>query len=163
MSMQVAPRTKKLVATSVYGIIITTVLLLTLENHEDSPQNMIAAMLLTIVGISVAEYYAAALGRGFGQTGTGKHFSIVELLQDLMHMLYGSIVPIAIFVVSAFGVISILIAFDVAEAYLALALFGYGYWYGRSRDASRARSVLYGVLNVCAVALIVWLKLSSHL
>src|SRR3954451_14660420 len=161
--MQVAPRTRKLVATSVYGIIITTVLLLTLENHEDSPGDMIAAMVLTILGISVAEYYAASLGKGFGQTTKGKHFSIFELLQDFLHMTYGSIVPIAIFVVSAFGVISILVAFDVAEAYLGLALFGYGYWYGRSREASRPMSFLYGMLNVCAVGVIVWLKLSSHL
>ena len=155
--------TRELVATSVYGIIVTTVLLLTLENHENSAWNMVAAMFLTVLGFSVAEYYASALGKGFGETAKDRHFSAVELLRNCLHMLFGSIVPILIFVGSALGLMSILIAFDVAEGFLAAALFGYGYWYGRSRQESQVVSVLYGLANVAAVALIVGLKLSSHL
>jgi len=161
--MDVTPETRKVVATSVYGIIVTTVLLLTLENHESSAWNMVAAILLTVLGFSVAEYYAATLAKGFGETEKEKHYSFDALSHDYLHMLYGSIVPILIFVASALGIITILAAFDIAEAFLGVALFGYGYWYGRSRDETKARSLLYGFINVAAVALIVVLKLTSHL
>jgi positive regulator of sigma E activity len=158
-----ATEVPKLVAKSIYGIIVTLFLLLTLENHEDSAWNMIVTIILTIVSFAIAEHYATVFGKSFGERSKMKRYSSGELLSESLNMLYGTIVPVLFFVLSALGVISLLAAFDLAEAFSALAVFGYGYWYGQRTGRSKVASIVYGLINFGIVALIVWLKLSTHI
>ena len=152
----------KHIGRSIYGVVITTTLLLTLENHEDNSWDMMAAIIFTLLAVAVSEYYALLLSRGIETRRKLGRDDLTAILKESSYMLYGSVAPTLVFILSGLGVITLLTAFNLAELIVALLLIGYGYAYGQIRGQSKLRSVLYGLANFMVVAALVLAKLLLH-
>jgi len=147
---------------SIYGVIITATLLITLENYEDSAWDMIATIVFTLLAVAISEYYATLFEKGFENRSKLKREELLEIFVDCLYMFYGSLIPILIFLLAAFGIMHTLTAFNLAEATVSLLLVMYGYLYGRIGGHSQVRSLLYGLGNFGLVAGIVLIKSLTH-
>lgn len=155
-------RTDKLIERSIYGLIITTTLLITLEHYEDSSWDMIVTILLTLMAVVVAERYALLFARGFDKEQDADWQMFSDVPKDYLYMLYGSAVPTLFFLLSGVGAITLLAAFNFAELIAALLLILYGYAYGLRRGHTKFIAFLFGLANFSAVALIVFFKSITH-
>lgn len=147
---------------SLYGLIVTATLLISLENHEHSSWDMAATILLTLLSIVIAERYASLFAKGFDDTGKSGAHEFIDLVKDYGYVLIGGVPSVLLFVLSAFGYLTIFTAFNVAELFIGLLLIIYGYSYGRKSGHSKPIALLYGMANFSIVLAIVIFKSLYH-
>jgi hypothetical protein len=157
-----AINTDKLTERSVYGLIITATLLITLEHYEDSSWDMIVTILLTLMAVAVAERYAELFAYGLGKNSHDRWREFSDMPRDYLYLLYGSAAPTLLFLLSGIGVITLLSAFNYAELVAALLFVLYGYAFGQKRGRTKLTSLLYGLANFGVVAIIVLFKSIAH-
>ncbi len=145
---------------SVYGLVITATLLFSLENHENSALDVAITIILTIFAVSSAEYYA----RSFHIDNEITSFKNVplEIAEDSLNMMYGSAVPIVLFILSGFGIITIFSAFSLSEVAVAILLTFVGYYYGKKSGKSNRVSAFYAIVNLGLVTIVLLLELWAH-
>lgn len=154
----------KHIGRSIYGVIITATLMLTLEGHEDSAWDMVATILFALLAVAVSEYYATAFAKGIEKKRRLGGHELVEIFKEsFLYMFYGSILPILLFVFSGFGWISLHSAFTYADFEVAILLIGYGYVFGQLSGNSKLRSIVFGLANFAIVELIVQFKSLLHI
>lgn len=152
----------KHLAKSIYGIIITGTLLITLEGHEDNAWSVAVIIVLGIFAVILAEYYSTLFGKKLDRHSSLTLAERVEVVKDCLFMLVGTVMPVLLFVLAGLGIIKVSLAYELAEIWVTLLLFGYGYLFGRVSEHTHIKSVLYGAANVCLVILIVFVKSLLH-
>ncbi len=154
----------KHIGRSIYGVIITATLMLTLEGYENSAWDMVFTIIFALLAVAISEYYATAFAKGLEKRSRLSRHDFTEIFKEsFLYMFYGSALPIVIFIMSGLGWINLHTAFNFAELEVALVLIAYGYVFGQILKFSKIKSILFGLMNFGIVELIVLLKTQLHI
>ena len=149
-------------ARSIYGSILVLALLLALEDHPPSPLQAAGVVAGTVFAVLAAEAYAENLGSELtlGRRETREERS--ARFRELAAMTVAAEAPVAILLLSAFGLLELETAFRLARwSSLALLLLG-GYLARRLAGQSRPSAAWAGLLIFGVGVLISVLKAALH-
>lgn len=145
---------------AIYGTIIVTALLVTLRAHDDSAEEVLAALLGTGLVLFVAHVYATALARRVTQMRRPVHHQAASILLNNLPVLLAVVVPAVVFVFALTGAISLAVAYWIAIGYALASLFVFGLVYGLRTEHSLVTSVVIGIVSGGLGAAITLLELA---
>ena len=136
-------RTERL-SHALYGLIILTAALGAERAHITEALEAIALLLSTAFVLLLAHTYSAAMAlRAVDPNGLGTAGRRM-IVGDNLPVVLATIVPTALLVLAAMGVISLRAAYDASIAFNLAALFGIGLYEGRAASMGWFHSVLAG-------------------
>ncbi len=118
-------------ARAIYGTIIITALLLPLEDHGATADEVVGAVLGSAFVLFLAHAYATSLGRGVATRRATRLSDLGAILVDNLPLLFAAVAPALIFVLAAAGAISLHTAFRAGIGYGIVSLFALGFIFGR--------------------------------
>lgn len=138
----------KLFQREISKILYSTVLLLSvMEGFENYPTNsftIIGVVILTALSIMVMESFAHILEHDIEHKHLSTNKQISSVLKSQLPVFAATVYPCIFFLLSAAGIISIDIAFDISEYSLCAMLFFYGFHASRLSGGRFFRNAFYG-------------------
>lgn len=147
---------------AIYGTIIVTALLVTLQDHGFTADEVIAAIVSTAVALFFAHVYASGLGRRMVARRRPERTEVKALVVDNLPLLVAVLSPILVLVLAAAGLFSVETALTIAIAVGLVSLFAMGFGFGKTTDHGLPASLGLGVSSAGAGAVIVALESALH-
>ncbi len=129
----------------IYGTIVVTALLLTLESNETHPFKIIASIVGTMIVLQAAWVYSEIVGARLEKKRRLLKQEFKEHILEGLITVSASLMPIILFVLAALGIINITTAFTLAKIFAVLLLFAYGIAFGRITGRSWIFCGLIGI------------------
>lgn len=133
------------VAKTIYGTIIILVVIVTLEDHPPTIAGTVATVVLTGLGVAVAEWYSDYIGR----TITDKHmlnsYERRHIVKDVSAVMTGAWLPLPFIILAWFKIISLDLAIDLAKWTMVGVLLFYGYVASRLSGHNQVRSFAFAL------------------
>lgn len=145
-------------AHGIYGTIIVTALLVTLQEHDQTADEVIAAVLGTAFVLFLAHSYSTALARQVTTRHRPLHGEVFAILVDNLPLLLAVVIPSFFIVLAAGGVVSLDAAFWIGIGYGLASLFAMGFIYGRTTDHRLPGSLVLGLTSAGLGAAIILLE-----
>lgn len=143
----------------IYGSILLFVVILSIHYSGDESAFMLAfTVFLTSFTIVLAEIYSEILGQRIKQHGKLSRAERTNIVNDTLSIVSVSLWPSVIFLLSAFGLYSLDIAYGLSYAFLLIVLFGFSYLAYRLGQNSPTKSLIISFATVAIGLLIIWFK-----
>lgn len=155
--------TGRIISRSMYGIIISMALLLTMEQYTTDPWKIAIGLVTTLLSVSIAEAYTESIGTHIDKQRPLYEEERHHIIQESLYVFSGSTLPVLSFVFAGVGILDLPNAFLIAKTSAVVILFEYGYLYGRRSGRTRLSSLKVGGLNVVLVLLIILFKEFIHI
>ena len=128
-------------AKAIYGIILITATLIGFQFHESEPLTIAASVFIAGLVIGLAEAYSELLGEKIRREKKLNKLERREIIDHAFVVSSIAVYPVAVFLVSALGLYSVDVAFDISFglSIIGLGLFGFS----ASRAAGEPRGVSY--------------------
>jgi hypothetical protein len=143
---------------AIYGVIAIMALIVYLEDHPPSPWSTVGTVLAGTIALAVAKTYATALFDILSKRGEARRAALLEEWRSAMPLLLYPQVTTLVFVACALGLLSLDLAFSVAEVVGSLSLFVAGQEMARRLGLPRSRRLLSGLAIGAVGVLIVSVK-----
>jgi hypothetical protein len=134
------------VAKTIYGTIIILVVMVTLQEHPPSPLGTMATVVLTGLGVALAEFYSDFIGISIKEQHLLDRMERRDIIKDVSAVMTGALLPLPFVILAWVGVISLDLAIDLAKWTMVGVLLFYGYVASRLSGQSRPRSFLYAIM-----------------
>lgn len=150
------------ISRSIYGIIIVTALIVTLENYVTDELKIIGSIFSTVLLIALAESYVTYIRHKLTQQRFLKKEEIKHILKEEFTVMIGSELPILMFLLSFMGFISLEHAFLLAKMLAVSLLFIYGFWFCKLCSLSLMTRIGVATFNGLIGLAIIALKVIFH-
>ena len=145
------------VARVIYGSIIGLALIAALEKHPPSPAIVAGSLVVTALGVALAEFYSEAVGIHTRKRRRVRRDEFREIAGESFAVAAGVTFPAVFFVLASAGVMETDTAFTLALwSGVGLIAF-YGFWAGRLAGDGVARSLVQalgvGLIGVLLIGL----------
>ena len=130
---------------AIYGTIIITALLVPLEDHGATADEVVGAIVGSAFVLFLAHAYATGLGRGVATRHVPRLRDFGAILLDNLPLLLTAVVPTLVFLLAAAGAISLHTAFRAAIGYGLVSLFALGFNFGRMTHHRRSDGLVRGI------------------
>ncbi len=147
----------RVISRSMYGLIITTALLIALEHTAMTSWSVALSILTSLLSICIAEAYTEGVGTHIRQ-GDLERTEKRHIFRESLYIFVGSTLPLLVFILSGVGVWDISTAYLIAKVSIIVLLMEYGYIYGRRIGRSRLGALRVALLNIVLVTLIIFFK-----
>ncbi|SRR5690606_5865262 len=132
-------------------ILYSTILILSvMEGFENYPANsfvIIAIIVSTALSIIIMESFAHTLEHDIENKRLSSNKQIIGIIRNQLPVFAAIVYPCIFFLMSAIGIISIEIAFDISEYSLCALLFFYGFNASRLSGGRFPRNTFYGLTS----------------
>ncbi len=145
-------------AHGIYGTIIITALLVPLEDHGATADEVVGAVVGTAFVLFLAHTYASGLGRRIAMRRAPRLSDLGAILADNLPLLFAAVVPTLVFVLAAAGAISLHTAFRAGIGYALASLCALGFIFGRMTDHRLPGSLVLGISGAGLGAAIIFLE-----
>jgi len=112
---------------AVYGIIIALAIVISLETNPPDALEAEMTILLGALAVVIAEFYSDYLQRRIDRRGELTTAEMKQIGSHVGTVMFGALLPIPIFLLATFGVLSVASAFTIIKWMLVGLLFIYGY------------------------------------
>jgi hypothetical protein len=146
------------VSKTIYGTIIILVMIVTLEDHPPSPLGVAATVVLTGLGVALAELFSDLIGKSIEERHSLTRAERREVFIDISAVMTGAWLPLPFIILALFGVFSIDYAIDLSKWTLVGVLMFYGYVASRLSGHSLLRSSIFAISASLIGILIVLFK-----
>jgi VIT1/CCC1 family predicted Fe2+/Mn2+ transporter len=134
------------VAKTIYGTIIILVVIVTLQDHPPSPQGTIATVVLTGLGVALAEFYSEFIGISIKKQHLLDKTERRHILKDVSAVMTGAWLPLPFVILAWAGVINLNLAIELAKWTMVGVLLFYGYVASRLSGNSHPKSFMYAIM-----------------
>ncbi len=142
----------------IYGTIMVLVVLLAMEDHPPSAAGSLALVVMTGIGVALAEFYSDFIGANIEQKHTLTTQERQNIAHDISGVLIGALLPAPFFILAIFGVMALDTAFEFAKWTLVGVLLFYGYVASRLNGHSQLFSIILAVAASTIGLLVVLFK-----
>lgn len=146
------------VSKTIYGTIIILVVIVTMEDHPLTPAGTAATVVLTGLGVALAELFSDILGKSIEERHSLSQEERREVAKDISAVMIGAWLPLPYIVLAWLGFISIELAIDLSKWTLIGVLIFYGYVASRLSGNAPLRSFIFAIFASTIGALIVLFK-----
>lgn len=129
----------------IYGTIMVLVVLLAMEEHPPSAGGSLALVVLTGIGVALAEFYSDYIGTSIKERKTLTIGDRREIYHDISGVLIGALLPAPFFILAIFDIMDLENAFTFAKWTLVGVLLFYGYVASRLNGHSQIFSIILAV------------------
>lgn len=150
------------VARAVYGLITVLAVLQAMELHPPEAWRGAVSLFGTTLAVALIEVYAETIGEMLGTKTRLSRGDLVHIWHDAAPVLAGAQGPTIVLLLSAFGLMSVETAIDIAQLIAFVTLFGYGWRIGQMLDARLSRQLLSGLILIAIGGLLVGIKTAFH-
>ncbi len=130
----------------IYGTIMILVVIIAIEEHPPSPAGTLGLVLMTNVGVALAEWYSDFIGSSIKEKRSLSLGDQQRIIHNVSGVLMGALLPAPFFILSWIGVIELETAFKWARWVLIGVLLFYGYVAARLSGRSHAFSIFFAVV-----------------
>lgn len=131
------------VAKTIYGTIIILVVVVTLEDHPPSIAGTVATIILTGLGVALAEWYSDFIGRTITEKHMLNTFERRHIVKDVSAVMTGAWLPLPFVILAWIGFISLDLAIDLSKWTMVGVLLFYGYVASRLSGRDHVRSFVF--------------------
>lgn len=156
------PITPHQLSRSTYGVILFCSILLTVEHLAYSVTQVISTLVISMLLVALAESYAEILA---GKAAKRELFSRKHkhhIVKNSLAIFIGSEVPILLFCLAYFSLITLSTAFLLSKILIGILLFWYSYKTARMAKQSTVRSLVTAAIGTSVVVAIIILKYLWH-
>ena len=115
------------VAKTVYGTIIILVVIVTMEEHPPSPLGTVATIIMTGLGVALAELYSDIIGTRIKERATLDWSKRRHIVKDVSAVMTGAWMPLPFVILAVLGFFSLELALTLAKWTMVGVLLFYGY------------------------------------
>ena len=134
------------VAKTIYGTIIILVVIVTMEEHPPSPLGTVATIIMTGLGVALAEFYSDFIGISIKERAALDKSKRRHIVKDISAVMTGAWMPLPFIVLAVLGFFSLELALTLAKWTMVGVLLFYGYVASRLSGQSHPKSFLYAVM-----------------
>jgi VIT1/CCC1 family predicted Fe2+/Mn2+ transporter len=149
----------KYISKIIYGTIITLGLIVTLEKSNLTGLEIIISILGTLLVIAIAEYYVNSLTLAAKLKRVLKTQERIDIAKKEFAIMFSSEVPIMIFLLEVFNIITLKQAFLYSQIVGILILFFFGFIITKIFEKGLMRRIIVGSITALLGVAIVSLKL----
>ena len=147
---------------ALYGLIIVTATLVAERDHVEDASSAIALLLGTALVLLIAHTYSSLMAaRAVGGGALGIAGRRLVALNNLP-VLFAIAVPVVLFLLAGFDVITMAAAYRLSIAFSLAALFGLGVYEGRAASMSWPKTVVSGLVAGSIGVLVVFIETLLH-
>ena len=143
----------------IYGTIIVLALIVSFENYEISPIKMLISIFGTLLVIAIAETYVIAQKESYYKKRRLTYEEFKYIVKHEFQIMLASEIPVIVFIIQHFGLISIDTAFTLAKALGLLSIFSFSIVIERAMKKPWAQTILYSLISTGIGFLIIGLKI----
>jgi hypothetical protein len=143
----------------IYGTIIVLALIVSFENYEISPIKMLISILGTLLVIAIAETYVITQKESYYKKRRLTPAEFKYIVKHEFQIMLASEIPVLVFVLQHFQLISIDTAFTLAKILGLLAIFSFSIIIERAMKKPWAQTILYSLISTGIGFLIIGLKI----
>lgn len=133
------------VAKTIYGTIIILVVVVAMEDHPPTIAGAIATVIMTGLGVAVAEWYSDFIGKTIDEHHMLTPIERRKIFKDVSAVMTGAWFPLPFLILALLGIISIDLAIDLAKWAMVGVLLFYGYVASRLIGHNHVRSFAFAV------------------
>jgi len=146
----------------IYGSIYVMVLVELISEHPPAPWATILILLLTMLGIMLAESYSSIVGEEVRKCAPLTHSHRLHIVRDSLPVTYGVAVPIIVLALSELRLVEMYDPYRIAQWGLICVLFIFGFFSRRLAGGSITRSILVGLVAVAIGLMIIEFRIMSE-
>jgi hypothetical protein len=146
------------VSKTIYGTIIILVVIVTMEEHPPSPAGTAATVILTGLGVALAEFFSDLIGKSIEERHSLSKAERLEVVKDISAVMTGAWLPLPFIILAWMGIFSIDFAIDLAKWTLVGVLLFYGFVASRLAGHAMLRSFIFAVSASLVGVMIVLFK-----
>jgi len=150
------------IAAAVYGKIIFTAVIVTMESHTDRAGDAVIALLTSGFALVMAHTFSDILAQDIYGGTKVKLREVLAAMCGMAPFLAGISAPTVLFVASHFGWLTIGQAFFLAKISALIMLFVYGYLLGRSTGRRIVGRIGAGVVTAGIGLIVLAVKVMSQ-
>lgn len=148
---------------AVYGIILITAALIGLQFHETDPLTLAAKTFFAALVIVLAEAYSEMLGEKIRRKHELSRRERREIIGDATVIASVALYPVVIFLLSAMGVFSVAVAFDICFVLAIVGLATFGYLASRAAGSAKYAAIWSAsIAAIVGTAVILVKYMSGH-
>lgn len=149
-------------ARKVYGLIITLALIISLQKYQTNSLNIIITIVGSLLVIALAEIYVHYVTLSSKKRKKLSYFDIKCLIKKEFNVMFASEIPVILFFLEFIGIISLDLAFFLAQVFGILALFVFGYILGKNLEKDFLGKLFFGLISSLFGIFIISLKIFFH-
>lgn len=153
---------RSFVAHAIYGEITILAGLQVMEVHPPSAWRGALTLFGTTLAVALVHIYADGIADMLDRKGRLTRHDLAETVRDVAPVLVGTQGPTILLILSAFGLMPVVNAIDLAQVAVFVSLFGYGWHIGSLIDGRWTRRLLSALVLTTIGALIVGVKVAFH-
>jgi len=134
------------VAKTIYGTIIILVVIVTMEEHPPTPLGTVATIIMTGLGVALAEIYSDFIGISIKERAAVDRSQRRSIVKDVSAVMTGAWMPLPFIILAVLGFFSLEWALTLAKWTMVGVLLFYGYVASRLSGQSHPKSFLYAVM-----------------
>lgn len=147
----------------IYGTIMVLVVLLAMEDHPPSAAGSLAIVVMTGIGVALAEFYSDFIGTSIKE----KHLLTTQERRNVAHdvsgVLIGALLPAPFFVLAWLGILQLEDAFTYAKWTLVGVLLFYGYVASRLNGHSHLFSIVLAIVaSIIGIIVVLFKEALGH-
>ncbi|HFQ94788.1 MAG TPA: hypothetical protein ENK32_12300 [Anaerolineae bacterium] len=146
------------VAKIIYGTIMVLVVILAMEEHPPSAAGSLALILMTGLGVALAESYSDYIGISIKEKRSLSLGGQRQIVHNVSGVLIGALLPAPFFILAWVGIMELEAAFRWARWALLGVLLFYGYVAARLSGRSHAFSIFFAVVASSIGVIVVLFK-----
>ncbi len=146
----------------IYGSIYVMVLVELMSEHPPAPWVAISILLLTMLGIMLAESYSSIVGEEVRICAPLTYLRRWHIVRECLPITYGVAVPVILLALSGLGIIEMDRAYRMTQWILVAVLFIFGFLSRKLSGGSLARSILVGLLAVAIGLMIIKIRILAE-
>ena len=129
----------------IYGTIMVLVVILAMEEHPPSAAGSLALVVMTGIGVALAEFYSDFIGTSIKEKHSLTSQERHNVAHNISGVLIGALLPVPFFVLAWLGILQLGDAFAYTKWTLIGVLLFYGYVASRLSGHSQLFSIILAV------------------
>lgn len=151
------------VSKTIYGTIIILVVILAMEDHPPSIPGTFATVIMTGLGVAIAEWYSDYIGKTIEEHHILNAAERRRIAKDISAVMTGAWFPLPFIILAWVGLISIDFAIDLAKWTMVGVLLFYGYVASRLAGHDQLRSFIFAIsASVVGIIIVLFKEYLGH-